>query len=108
MKNLVVAAIGAAAIGLFAAAGPASAIPLSAAGAAVRGSAASVPLAEPVAWRTVCQRRPVWRGGMRVWVRDCNRVWVGPPRPYAGSYRGPRYWNNGYYYRDRAYRYRIY
>lgn len=104
MRNIVLAAIGSAALGLFAAA-PASAAPLSASGPALSHQIGAP--VENVAWRTVCNKRTVWRNGMRRTIRDCDRVWVGPPRPYAGNYRGQRYWHNGYYYRDPGFTIRI-
>lgn len=98
MRNIVLAALGSAALGLFAA-GPASATPLAAPG--LSHEAAS-PLVQDVAWRTVCKKRTVWRRDrwgkpVRVVARDCDRVWV-----------GPRYYHNGRYYSDRNYRVRIY
>lgn len=109
MRNLVLAAIGSATLGLFAAA-PASAAPLAAGGSALSHQI-EAPV-QDVAWRNVCKTRTVWRrdrwgNPVRVKARDCDRVWVGPPRPYAGAYNGKRYYRNGYYYRDPGFTIRI-
>lgn len=105
MRNIVIAAIGSAALGLFAAA-PASAAPLASSGSALSHQVRAP--VQDVAWRNVCKKRTVWRNGMRRTIRDCDRVWVGPPRPYAGSYKGKRYYRNGYYYRDPGFTIRIF
>jgi hypothetical protein len=97
MRNIVLAAFGSAALGLFAA-GSASATPLAVPALAHEATA---PVVQDVAWRTVCKSRTVvrpnkWGKPTRVTVRDCDRVWA-----------GPRYYHNGRYYGDRGYTVRI-
>ncbi|MDF2996928.1 MAG: hypothetical protein K0R27_2565 [Xanthobacteraceae bacterium] len=97
MRNVVLAALGSAALGLFAG-GTASATPLA---APAFSHEAAAPLVQDVAWRTVCRKRTVWRQNRygkrtRVTVRDCDRVWA-----------GPRYYHNGRYYGDRGFTIRI-
>ncbi len=75
MKRLVLAACGAAALGLTTFASGAGAAPLSPVNPAPASSASG--MIEDVRWRQVC--RPVWRGPVR--VVNCRNVWVGgPPR----------------------------
>lgn len=97
MRNIVFAALGSAALGLFAA-GSASAAPLA---HPAFGHEAGAPVVQDVAWRRVCHNRTVWRTNKwghrtRVTVRDCNRVWA-----------GPRYYHRGHYYGDRGFTIRI-
>ncbi|MCK0195684.1 hypothetical protein MWN34_02040 [Ancylobacter sp. 6x-1] len=87
MKRLLLAAVGAASLGLFGAVGGASAAPLGAAAAGINSAQSTAPYIESVAWRKVCRTRNVWRRDrwghpVRVQIRDCDRVWVGGPRPY--------------------------
>lgn len=92
MKRLVVAACGAAALGLTTFASGAGAAPLNPMNPAPAGTVSG--MTEDVRWRQVC--RPVWRGPVR--VVNCRNVWVGgPPRgpgyqaaPWRGG-PGPRY-----------------
>jgi len=104
MRKVLLAAVGSAALGLFAA-GTASATPLSTGGRAVIGTEATAPITQDVAWRTVCKKRVVWRRDrfgrpIRVAVRDCDRVWVGhryPPRYHGGYYAEPYHHPRPYY-----------
>lgn len=87
MKHLMIAFCGGAALGLATLISPASAMPAAPLNQLVlpQGEVST----ETVAWRRVCRQVRVWSNGRYRWVRQCNRVWVGPGRYGYGPGPGP-------------------